>query len=143
MRMVLVLDDDADLRETVSDMLAEDGYRVCTARDAASALAQLGSLPVGLVVMDYAIPVPAEGEAFLRAKAADPRFAKIPVILMSGYELDGGMPGTGGCPRRAPRRRSRATSRSAPNDPPRSRASPCPSPATPEAPTRRWRPRAR
>ena len=94
MRMVLVLDDDADLRETVSDMLAEDGYRVCTARDAASALAQLGSLPVGLVVMDYAIPVPAEGEAFLRAKAADPRIAKVPVILMSGYELDGGMPGT-------------------------------------------------
>lgn len=91
--MVLVLDDDADLRETVSAMLAEDGYRVCTANDPVSALAQLGSQPVGIVVMDYAIPNPAEGEAFLRAKAADPRIAKVPVILMSGYEVNKGMPG--------------------------------------------------
>jgi CheY-like chemotaxis protein len=93
MAFVLVLDDDADLRETVSGILADAGYSVCTARDGAAALDKLRSLPVHLVLMDYAIPAPAHGEAFLRAKAADPRFASIPVILMSGYRVDGEMDG--------------------------------------------------
>jgi CheY-like chemotaxis protein len=94
MPFVLVLDDDADLRETLSTVLADDGYCVCTAFDAVSALATLASMSVGLVVMDYAIPHPANGEAFLRAKTADPRIAEVPVIVMSGYRLDGQPPGT-------------------------------------------------
>jgi CheY-like chemotaxis protein len=91
---LLVLDDDADLGETLSGVLEDDGYSVCTVLDPATALEKLASMPIGLVVMDYAIPDPANGEAFLRAKAGDPRIANIPVIVMSGYRLDGQLPGT-------------------------------------------------
>jgi CheY-like chemotaxis protein len=93
MGMVLVLDDDADLRETVSGMLAEVGYSVCTASDGDSALARLASSAVDLIFMDYAIPSPAQGHAFLQAKAADSRIAEIPVILMSGYPVNPHMEG--------------------------------------------------
>jgi CheY-like chemotaxis protein len=94
MRMVLILDDDPDLRETVSGMLSEAGYSVCTAFDGDSALAKLAALPVDLIFMDYAIPSPAHGERFLGAKAADQRIASIPVILMSGYPVKPGLGGT-------------------------------------------------
>jgi CheY-like chemotaxis protein len=92
--MVLILDDDNDLRETVSGILAEVGYSVCTATDGESALTRLASSPVDLIFMDYAIPSPAHGEAFLRTKAADARLAAIPVILMSGYPVDPQLDGT-------------------------------------------------
>jgi CheY-like chemotaxis protein len=94
MRMVLILDDDADLRETVSGIVSEAGYSICTAFDGDSALAKLAALPVDLIFMDYAIPSPAHGDAFLRAKAADRRIASIPVILMSGYRVNPGLGGT-------------------------------------------------
>jgi CheY-like chemotaxis protein len=92
--VVLILDDDADLRETVSGLLAEAGYSVCTVSDVDSALTRLASSPVDLIFMDYAIPSPAHGDAFLGAKAADPRIAEIPVILMSGYAVDPTLHGT-------------------------------------------------
>jgi CheY-like chemotaxis protein len=94
MGTVLILDDDADLRETVSGMLAEVGYSVCAADGIESALARLASAPIDLIFMDYAIPSPAHGEAFLRTKAADDRIASIPVVLMSGYAVDPHLDGT-------------------------------------------------
>jgi CheY-like chemotaxis protein len=94
MGLVLVIDDDPDLRETVSGILADDGYSVCVASDVANAVQKLASLPVDLVFMDYAIPSPAHGEAFLQAKAADPRIASVPVVLMSGYRVDPNLDGT-------------------------------------------------
>jgi CheY-like chemotaxis protein len=94
MRTVLVIDDDADLRETVCGLLADDGYSVSSASDVPSALGKLTSSAVDLVFMDYAIPSPADGQAFLRTKAGDPRIASIPVVLMTGYRVDSEMDGT-------------------------------------------------
>jgi CheY-like chemotaxis protein len=84
---ILVIDDDADIRETVSDLLTEHGYSVFEAPDSSSALGHLRSQGIDFILMDYALPIPAEGEAFMRAKAADPRTAPIPLVLMSGYPV--------------------------------------------------------
>jgi len=87
MATILVIDDDADIRETVSDLLAEHGYSVLGASDSSSALRHLRSDGIDFILMDYAFPVPAEGDAFMRAKATDPRTAAIPLVVMSGYHL--------------------------------------------------------
>jgi CheY-like chemotaxis protein len=84
---ILVIDDDADIRETVSDLLTDHGYSVLGASDSSSALRHLRSDGIDFILMDWAFPAPAEGDAFLRAKAADPRTAAIPLVVMSGYSL--------------------------------------------------------
>ena len=62
--------------------------------DVPGALGKLRSLRPDLILLDYGIPSPGEGENFLRAKAADSEVAAIPVILMSGYVLPSEIDGT-------------------------------------------------
>lgn len=53
---VLVVDDDARLRGLLSRYLAENGFRVTTAENAADARAKLGFLQPDLVVLDVMMP---------------------------------------------------------------------------------------
>jgi CheY-like chemotaxis protein len=94
MRLLLVVEDDRDTRTTLSGMLSEAGYSVCDAADRPRALEKLRSLRPDLVLLDYGLPAPADGEEFLRTKAADADLAAIPVVVMSGYELPTEMDGT-------------------------------------------------
>jgi CheY-like chemotaxis protein len=93
MHLIVVAEDDSDTRSVVSSLLADAGYSVAEASDAATTLRKLKSLRPNLVVLDYGLPAPKDGEEFLRAKAADPEIASIPVLLVSGYllprEMDG------------------------------------------------------
>jgi CheY-like chemotaxis protein len=94
MRLLLIVEDDRDTRTTIAALLSEAGYSVCDAADGERALNKLRWLRPDLVLLDYGLPVPKQGDAFLRAKAADPQLAAIPVIVMSGYELPKEMDGT-------------------------------------------------
>ena len=53
---VLVVDDDDRLRELLRKFLAEQGFMVSTARDAADARAKIGAVAVDLVVLDVMMP---------------------------------------------------------------------------------------
>ena len=53
---VLVVDDDADTRETMALLLGQFGYRARTARDAPAALAELARQPPPCVVLDLGMP---------------------------------------------------------------------------------------
>lgn len=56
---VLIVDDDADIRETLSDFLQDEGYDVAAVGDGAQALAFLRSgvaLPC-LILLDLMMPV--------------------------------------------------------------------------------------
>ena len=94
---VLVVDDDAAIRNVTHRVLASAGYRVLTAADGQEALAFLGDpeRTVGLVLTDIVMPG-MTGEAFAtRAHALRPG---LPVLFMSGYERHGaaeGWPGPG------------------------------------------------
>ncbi|MDA8229723.1 MAG: response regulator transcription factor [Magnetospirillum sp.] len=53
---ILVVDDDTRLRELLRKYLADNGYVVTTASDAADARAKLGALAVDLIVLDVMMP---------------------------------------------------------------------------------------
>jgi two-component system phosphate regulon response regulator OmpR len=78
---IMVVDDDARLRALLSRYLAERGFRVTTAADAAEARAQLRSVSPDLLVLDVMMP----GEngldltAALRAEHQD----ELPVLLLT------------------------------------------------------------
>src|ERR1043166_2848027 len=49
---ILVVDDEADIRELVSGILSDEGYGVRTARDSASALSAIKARKPALVLLD-------------------------------------------------------------------------------------------
>jgi CheY-like chemotaxis protein len=94
MRLLLIAEDDHDTRTALSGLLSELGYSVCDAADGPRALDKLRSLRPDLVLLDYGLPAPKDGEDFLRAKSAEAEIAGIPVIVLSGYELPNEIDGT-------------------------------------------------
>ena len=89
---VLVVDDDAAIRNVTHRVLASAGYRVLTAADGQEALGFLGDAErtVGLVLTDIVMPG-MTGEAFAtQAHALRPG---LPVLFMSGYERHGAAEG--------------------------------------------------
>ncbi|MDC7710710.1 sigma-54-dependent transcriptional regulator [Vogesella indigofera] len=79
---VLVVEDDADLREALVDTLVLSGYAVLEAADGQSALQVLRDNAVGLVVSDAQMQ-PMDGYTlFQQVKAAYPA---LPFVLMTAY----------------------------------------------------------
>jgi CheY-like chemotaxis protein len=81
--VILVVDDDADIRETVCLFLQEDGYRTAGASNGQEAIDWLHSerAPTA-ILLDLTMPV-MDGCQFLAAKEADPFLAAVPVVVMS------------------------------------------------------------
>jgi len=79
---VLVVEDDADLREALTDTLELAGYTAIAAPDAEQALAWLDKGNPGLVLSDVQMPG-MDGHALLRSLKG--RRPDIPVILMTAY----------------------------------------------------------
>jgi two-component system nitrogen regulation response regulator NtrX len=81
---VLVVDDEADIRELVAGILADDGYAVRTANDSESALAAIRARKPALLVLD--IWMQGGGmdglELLDMVKGLD---ADLPVIMISGH----------------------------------------------------------
>jgi CheY-like chemotaxis protein len=83
-RRILIVDDEPDVRDAFAEMLAWSGHRVTTAANGAQALGRLrrGELP-DLIVLDLAMPV-MDGPTFRQAALAEPAFAAIPTVVVSG-----------------------------------------------------------
>ncbi|MDK1471927.1 SpoIIE family protein phosphatase [Streptomyces sp. 549] len=79
---VLVADDNADMREYLSRILRDAGYRVSTAHDGQEALEAVRSDAPDLVVSDVMMPR-RDGLSLVGALRADPRTAALPVLLLS------------------------------------------------------------
>jgi CheY-like chemotaxis protein len=94
MRLLLIVEDDYDTRVTLGAVLSEAGYTVCDAADVPSALAKLRSSAPDLVLLDFGLPGPEEGERFLRTKEREASIAATPVIVMSAYPLPRHIDGT-------------------------------------------------
>lgn len=83
-RPLLVVDDDADLREALEEVLRDAGYTVLGASNGKHALEVLGAateLP-GLVLLDMMMPV-MDGGAFARAMRQVTPWRDIPVLVFS------------------------------------------------------------
>jgi len=79
---ILVVDDEPDIREMISEMLLLDGYRVRTAPNGKIALGQARLSRPDLIVLDLMMPV-MSGWQFLEAKEEDPDLAGIPVVVVT------------------------------------------------------------
>lgn len=84
---ILVVDDYADARETIRDLLEEHGYPVLEAANGQQALNLLVSQAqprIGLIVLDLRMPV-MDGNQFLRVLRSYVRLSTIPVLVVSGH----------------------------------------------------------
>ena len=78
--LVLVAEDDAVLRETLSETLRIEGYRVESAGDGATALSAVERLRPNIVLLDIHMPV-LDGRAFARELAK--RGLHVPIVVMT------------------------------------------------------------
>lgn len=83
-RKILVVDDDDEIREALTDILCFEGLEVQSAKDGKDALDQLHASGSSqwLVLLDLMMPV-MDGKQFLDAKATDPALASVPVIVLT------------------------------------------------------------
>ena len=85
-KRLLIVDDDPDICEVLTELLTAEGYAVDCASDGVEALAALVSAPPDAVFLDVNMPI-MDGYEFLRRRDADPRLAKIPIIIMGASAL--------------------------------------------------------
>src|SRR5262245_26122854 len=81
--IILIIDDDADLRDTLSDILKLVGYETRQAKHGLDALEQLAAgLRPSLILLDLLMPV-MNGWEFREVQLQDPRFATTPVVVFT------------------------------------------------------------
>jgi CheY-like chemotaxis protein len=78
---ILIVDDEAGIRETLEDYLTDSGFKVRSAADGAAALRVLGEpeLPCA-VILDLIMPV-LGGDEVIAAMRKDERLRHVPVII--------------------------------------------------------------
>jgi CheY-like chemotaxis protein len=81
---ILVVEDDADVREALAAILESSGYRVLEAGDGRQALERLRvAVPdVGLILLDLFMPT-MNGWEFRAEQLRDPRLAAVPVVIIT------------------------------------------------------------
>ena len=81
-KIVVVVDDEPGVCETLQDVFEDDGYTVRTAADGAEALTLLRSLPHPpcVVLLDLLMPV-MDGNAVYREMQADSQLREVTVVV--------------------------------------------------------------
>jgi CheY-like chemotaxis protein len=89
-KSVLIVDDDADIREILAETLMERGFEVATAingRDALQVLRRMADRP-SVILLDLMMPI-MDGYGFLEQRSLDPALASIPLaIVTAGHGVD-------------------------------------------------------
>jgi CheY-like chemotaxis protein len=81
---ILVVEDDDAIRETMREILEDEGYRVATAANGVEGLARLRaeSARPAVILLDVIMPV-MDGWGFREAQMRDPTLGAIPVVVLS------------------------------------------------------------
>jgi CheY-like chemotaxis protein len=79
---ILIAEDDADVRDVLTEILMEDDYELLAARDGREALALALGTPVDLVLLDLRMPI-LDGREVCQALRAESRTQEIPIILLT------------------------------------------------------------
>lgn len=82
-KSILVVDDDAEMRDALKDALEDEGHRVVVAADGAEALDRLrGGFRPDLVFLDHMMPV-MDGPAFAAEVYRDPSLRGLSIVLVT------------------------------------------------------------
>jgi DNA-binding NtrC family response regulator len=79
---ILIIDDEAGIRESLETLLSIEGYTVETARNAEEGLSMLSSTPRDLVLLDFALPDRNGIDVLDEIRQRD---AGLPVIMITAY----------------------------------------------------------
>jgi two-component system nitrogen regulation response regulator NtrX len=82
MKTVLVVDDEENIRETLKDILEDDGYSVLLARNGREALDVVGFNVVDVVLLDLWLPEMGGMDVLRKMKEVE---IDLPVIIISGH----------------------------------------------------------
>lgn len=82
---ILSIDDEADIRELLQEILSMKGYRVSTAADPETALKIIRQDPPQLIIMDFQIE---EGDGFVLIEEVKKLGPDIPILLLTGAVFD-------------------------------------------------------
>ena len=81
---ILVVDDEADIRSLLQEILSEEGYEVVAAANAAQARTQRAAATPDLVLLDIWMP-DVDGISLLREWSGSENLRSCPVVMMSGH----------------------------------------------------------
>ena len=81
---ILIVDDEANLRKTLAEILVSRGYSVLEADDGSSAIDLLQSETPDLIFSDWKMPQ-LGGEQLLQFLRSQPRLASVPVIVITAF----------------------------------------------------------
>src|SRR5438045_9259350 len=79
---VLVVDDEPMVRETLGQVLSEEGYVVDLAVDGETALERVHAARPDAILLDLMMPG-MNGRQFLQALRGEPAYANVPVLIMT------------------------------------------------------------
>jgi CheY-like chemotaxis protein len=83
---VLIVEDDADLREMMAQLLTLEGFNAATVSNGREALQYLaGRKAPEVILLDLMMPV-MDGWEFRRHQKADPEMSQVPVIVLSALD---------------------------------------------------------
>jgi CheY-like chemotaxis protein len=85
-KTILLVDDELAIVETLSEVLAWEGFRVAMASNGKEGLAQLSRARPDLVLVDYMMPI-VDGVQMIRAMKEDPDLARIPIVMMTAAPM--------------------------------------------------------
>jgi CheY-like chemotaxis protein len=80
--VILIVEDDTDIREALAQILSDEGYEVLSAPNGKVGLDRLRERKPDLILLDLMMPV-MNGWQFREKQRADEQFAAIPVLVIS------------------------------------------------------------
>jgi DNA-binding response OmpR family regulator len=86
---VLVVDDDQDIRESLAQILTEEGFDVTSASNGAEALEQIARRAPDVMLLDLMMPV-VTGWEVLEVLRRQDRNPELPIVVLSAVEAHGG-----------------------------------------------------
>jgi DNA-binding response OmpR family regulator len=84
MHHILIVDDEAPLRDSLSYTLRKAGYEVTTAADGATAIKQFHKQVPDLILLDLMLPEVDGMEVCWRIRA----FSKVPIVMLTAKDQD-------------------------------------------------------
>jgi CheY-like chemotaxis protein len=88
---ILIIDDDPDITEAMTVVLANRGYAVTSARDGTEGMEQLKQVRPDLIILDVMMRTSQEGFELSRELKGNPKYKDIPILMLTAVRQKTGL----------------------------------------------------